>query len=72
MDSLNIMNAILWFYKLSWGNRDILGFLNNDLKKEEEYDYLERIHTYPETHSHKDFKEKASTFGTFAIVTNLE
>lgn len=61
----------IWFYQQRWGNRDIIVFLNNDLKNEEEQDYLDRIQTHPEKYTYEEFKEKSKAFGTFAVLTNL-
>jgi len=47
-------------------------FLDEPLRVNEENDYLLRIKTHPENHSIKNYHQKKDTFGTIALLTNLQ
>jgi len=48
-------------------------FVDDSLKAEEEQDYLSRIETHPELgYTIENFHKKAHSFGTIALITNLE
>jgi transposase len=47
-------------------------FFDTELRAKEENDYLGRIETHPESYSIGEFHQKRTSFGTIAMISNLE
>lgn len=62
----------IWYYTIEKKGKTIYVFLDKDLKKEEEEDYLDRIESSPETHKYQEFKNKMNSMGTLSLITNME
>jgi hypothetical protein len=60
----------IWYFK-DKNNPDVLVFVDNELKTEEEKDYLNRIEEGLEGYTKENFLKKQYDFGTFVIKTNL-
>jgi len=58
----------VWFYKTS----DTVVYIDNDLKNEEEKDYIMRIEKNLEGYTKDGFIEHQYKFGTIAVKTNLD
>ena len=52
--------------------QEVVVYLDNDLKNEEEKDYLSRVDSNMEDYSKEKFLEKQYDFGTIVLCTNLE
>lgn len=62
----------IWYYRCG-KDLPVWVFVDDALKAEEEHDYLGRIETHPELgYRIENFHEKAHTFGTIALITNIE
>ena len=61
-------DRIIWYYSYQNGSYNMITFLDEMLRVEEEKDYLNRINTHPEKHSRKGFDKKLHHFGTLTIV----
>ena len=64
-------NRYVWYYSYPSENGMIHCYLNEQLKHNEEQDYLSRIEKHPEKYSIEYFHNKQSHFGTLAISTNI-
>lgn len=63
----------IWYYRSKRGNLPVWVFIDERLKVAEEEDYLSRIETHPEFgYTIEGFHKKHPTFGTIAMITNLE
>lgn len=63
----------IWYYRCGSKNLPVWVFLDENLRVEEEQDYLGRIETHPEEeYTINNFHKKSITFGTIALLTNLE
>jgi transposase len=66
---------IIWymeFYFTTDAQLSLFLFLDESLKLKEEKDYLERIQTHPEEYSLEVFHQRKDSFGTIALLTNLD
>jgi ribosomal protein S30 len=63
---------IIWYYSYQKEGHQLITFLDERLRIEEERDYLTRIETHPETHSKSGFDEKMCRFGTLTMVYKIE
>lgn len=63
---------IIWYRKFKVNNLSLFLFLDDSLKLNEERDYLRRIETHPESYSFTEYHIRKNTFGTIALVTNLQ
>ena len=62
----------IWYYRCR-SYPPVWVFVDDTLKAEEEQDYLGRIETHPELgYTIENFHRKIHTFGTIALITNLE
>jgi len=61
-------NRIIWFKS----NKNVTIYLNEELKLTEQNNYLKRIETHPEEYSIKEFHNKEHSFGTLALLSNLD
>jgi transposase len=68
---LKFEDRYVWYYSATKDNKNIICFLDEKLKVEEEADYLDRISSMPESFNLERFKEKYHTMGTLSIITNL-
>jgi len=59
---------IIWYYAYQNGDYNLITFLDEMLRINEERDYLSRIESYPENYSKNGFDEKLHRFGTLTIV----
>jgi len=63
----------IWYYRCGSKKLPVLVFLDENLRVEEEQDYLGRIETHPEEeYTINNFHKKYSTLGTIALLTNLQ
>jgi transposase len=63
---------IIWYYAYHNGGSQMITFLDEALKINEEKDYLNRIISHPETHSKDKFDERLHRFGTLTVVYNVK
>jgi len=61
----------IWHYTKKINGKNIIAYLDNDLKNEEEKDYLKRVEKQLEGYTKAGFLEKQYDFGTIVIKTNL-
>ncbi|HOJ38862.1 MAG TPA: transposase [bacterium] len=63
----------IWYYRCGSKNFPVWVFLDENLRVEEEQDYLGRIETHPEEeYTINNFHKKSSSFGTISLLTNLK
>jgi transposase len=62
----------IWFYELKHKNKKVIVYFDPSMQSKEEHDYLLRIESIPEEYTFAKFKEKLSSFGTFALYTNIK
>jgi hypothetical protein len=61
----------IWYYEIGIDNtKSVVLFLDEELRNQEEKDYLNRIESNTINYSMKKFHEKSHTFGTIAIIRN--
>lgn len=67
------MGRIIWYTKItsSFTASDIVLYLDDALRVEEEKDYLIRIATHPKKYKITQFEEKKYSFGTLALLSNI-
>jgi transposase len=65
-------DRIIWYYSYQNGDYQMITFLDERLRIEEERDYLSRIESHPETHSKSEFDEKRHRFGTMTFVYKIK
>ena len=65
-------DRIIWYYSYQKDDYNLITFLDERLRVEEERDYLSRIESHPETHSKSAFDEKLLRFGTLTFVYKIE
>jgi hypothetical protein len=65
-------DRIIWYYAYQHGDYDLITFLDEMLRINEERDYLSRIERYPESYSRNGFDEKLHRFGTLTMVYNFK
>jgi transposase len=58
---------IIWYYQYEKDGKQLITYLDERLRVEEEQDYLLRIETQPETHTKEQFFEKSHRFGTLTL-----
>jgi hypothetical protein len=63
---------VIWYYAYQNGGSQMITFLDEALKINEEKDYLSRIISHPETHSKHKFDERPHRFGTLTVVYNMK
>lgn len=62
---------IIWYQEYTWDRMSLNIYLDDSLRMREEQDYLRRITTHPEEYSLEGYHKKKDTFGTIAMLTNL-
>lgn len=67
------MGRIIWYTKIPspFSQTDIIIYLDDALRVEEERDYLTRISTHPKRYKIAQFEEKKYSFGTLALLSNI-
>lgn len=66
-------NRFIWYYRSGSKDTAVWVYVDNNLKTEEEEDYLSRIETHPEEcYKLKNFYKNEHTFGTISLITNLK
>ncbi len=65
-------DRIIWTYESIKDGVKINLFFDEELRVREIKDYLNRIETHPEAYSLEKFEENQHTFGTIALMNNLE
>ena len=65
-------DRIIWYYSYQKGDYNLITFLDERLRVEEERDYLSRIESHPDTYSKSAFDEKLHRFGTLTFVHKVE
>jgi transposase len=69
---LRFNDRIIWYFeKKATDNQRIILFLDEDLRRTEQHDYLQRIEKEYENYSLEMYHLKAKTHGTIALLTNL-
>jgi transposase len=63
---------IIWYYSYQKEDYQLITFLDERLRVEEERDCLSRIETHPETYSKNGFDEKLHRFGTLTMIYKIE
>jgi transposase len=61
----------IWFRKIAIEQDSLTVFLDEDLRVNEEKDYLDRIIKYPEQYNQNSFFDRQKRMGTLALVTNI-
>jgi transposase len=59
---------IIWYYPCQKDGLNLVTFLDERLRVEEERDYLERILTHPESHSRPAYEQNLPGFGTLTLL----
>jgi hypothetical protein len=72
MEYFIFQDRIIWYYSYQRGDYQLITFLDERLRVEEERDYLRRIESHPETCSKSAFDEKLHRFGTLTFVYKME
>lgn len=63
----------VWHNQLQINQKQYLYlFRDESLRLQETNDYLDRIDSSPETHSHEGFKQRVDRFGSLALLSNLD
>jgi transposase len=62
----------IWYYCRKGEKSDIIVFIDDWLKWNEEKDYLQRIENKREGYTLEEFHQKQHTFGTIAVITDLK
>ena len=62
---------IIWYYEYQNEGQKIITYLDENLRVEEETDYLLRTKTHPDEYSEAQFYEKTHQFGTLSLVSHL-
>ena len=63
---------IIWYHSYQKDNYQLTTFLDEELRLEEERDYLARIESHPDIYSKEKFDEKLHSFGTITIVHKVQ
>lgn len=63
---------MIWYQEYKVGKQSMFIYLDEDLKLNEEKDYLRRTNTHPENYSIEEYHAKRNTFGTITLLTNLQ
>jgi transposase len=64
-------DRFIWFYQIQIQGRIVYLFYDDQLRAQEEKDYLSRIEKKSEGYTLNEFKQKQHAFGTMSILTNL-
>lgn len=64
-------NRIIWYYFYQKEGQEIITFIDEKLRVEEETDYLLRTQTHPEEYTESKFYKKIAHFGTLTLVYKL-
>lgn len=64
-------NRIIWYYAYPSGTEQVVTYLDERLRVEEENDYLNRIRTHPDKYSEEEFYEKMHQLGTLTLSSFL-
>jgi transposase len=62
----------IWFKNIAVEQDSLTLFLDEDLRVNEEKDYLDRINKYPEDYSQKSFFDRQIRMGALALMTNID
>jgi hypothetical protein len=62
---------IIWYHSYTKDAYQLITFLDEELRIEEERDYLSRIETHPDSYSKEKFDEKLHRFGTITIIHKI-
>jgi len=61
----------IWYHQKLHDKKNIIIYLDDKLKSEEETDYLDRVSSHPENYAIEEFKEKYVAMGTVTVITNI-
>lgn len=64
-------DRVIWYYQYKIEDKNLITYLDEKLKVEEQADYLKRIITNPENYTEEKFYQKEEGFGTITIVSKL-
>lgn len=62
----------IWVNSYEVGDQTLFLFKDEQLRVQEEKDYLDRVDKLPEEYNIGDFHQKAERFGTIALLTNIK
>lgn len=62
----------IWYKNIAIEQDSLTVFLDEDLRVNEEKDYLDRISKYPEDYNQESFFDKQKRMGTLALMTNID
>jgi len=65
-------DRFIWYYILATEQGHVNVYLDEELKTQEQKDFLKRLETYPEEYSLEKFHEKQCHFGTIAMLNNID
>jgi hypothetical protein len=63
---------IIWYHSYQKGKYQLITFLDEELRLNEERDYLSRIESHPESYSKEKFDEKLHSFGTITMIHKVQ
>jgi hypothetical protein len=63
---------IIWYYSYQKENYQLITFLDESLRVNEERDYLSRVASHPDSYTKEKFDEKLHCFGTLTMVYKME
>jgi len=63
---------VIWYYRRPGEKSDVIVFIDDYLKWNEETDYLLRLENKHQDYTLADFHQKQHTFGTIAIISDLK
>lgn len=64
-------DRIIWYYEYVREGHRFVTYIDEYLRTYEENDYLRRIKSRPEEHSHKGFEDHLNGFGTLTVIWNM-
>lgn len=62
---------IIWYYEYENDSQNVITYLDEKLRVEEETDYLLRVQTHPDGYSEDEFYKKLHRFGTITLLSFL-
>lgn len=62
---------IIWYYQYVKEGQKLITYLNENLRVEEENDYLLRTQTHPDKYTEDEFFKKLHRFGTLTLLSHL-
>jgi transposase len=69
-DYFKYKDRYIWYVCTEYANGNLHLFLDDSLRLEEEKDFLNRITTHPDSHTHENYLNKMFTFGTIGLFSS--